>query len=106
MISLVNQYGAYFVLQNGVAVAHGKPVEGAESLGISLLIDHQSIVFDANTKVNYLFVLSNPDMSKHFQLLKEIMFVSRNPSLLDALDTMSDKKEILNRIINCIIDTK
>ena len=57
MISLVEKYGSYIVLQNKVAVAHGKPEEGANALGLSLLVNRTDILFEGEVAVRYLLSL-------------------------------------------------
>ena len=64
MINLVCDYGPYFVLRNGVALAHGKSNEGANMLGLSLLVNKSGVLFE-DLEVKLLFVLSSPDQNKH-----------------------------------------
>lgn len=58
MIQLILDYGPYIVLQNGVAIAHSRAGDGANYLGLSLLINKKGIIFEGDIVVNFLFILS------------------------------------------------
>lgn len=84
MINLVCNYGPYFVLRNGVALAHGKSNEGANMLGLSLLVNKSGVIFE-DLPVNLLFVLSSPDQNKHLRLLRDIMELSENKNFVQDI---------------------
>jgi len=104
MISLVEKYGSYIVLQNRVAVAHGKPEEGANALGLSLLVNRTDILFEGEVTVRYLFVLSDPSAHEHFRLVRDIMLFARNRELLDVLGKAQLPEDVLREIINYMIN--
>lgn len=95
MIDLLNDYGPYIVLANQVAIAHANPDQGANTLGLSLLVNRQSIDFEDGAKVKYLFVLSNPEQDKHLHLLRDIMRLSASKELLDQLEENNNPEVIL-----------
>ena len=95
MIDLLYDYGPYIVLANGVAIAHANPEQGANALGLSLLINKQSITFEDDANVHFLFVLSNPDQDKHLHLLRDIMRLANDTALVDQLLKMEDTLAIL-----------
>ena len=97
MIELLKEYGPYIVLRNKVAIAHAAPSQGANILGLSLLISKRTISFEGE-EVKYLFILSNPEQDKHLHLLRGIMNMSSDPALLSELDQMQDTQEIYKRL--------
>ena len=97
MIELLKEYGPYIVLRNKVAIAHAAPSQGANILGLSLLISKRTISFEGE-EVKYLFILSNPEQDKHLHLLRDIMNMSSDPALLSELDQMQDTQEIYKRL--------
>ena len=84
MINLVCDYGPYFVLRNGVALAHGKSNEGANMLGLSLLVNKSGVLFE-DLEVKLLFVLSSPDQNKHLRLLRDIMVLSEDERIVQEI---------------------
>lgn len=84
MINLVCDYGPYFVLRNGVALAHGKSNEGANMLGLSLLVNKSGVLFE-DLEVKLLFVLSSPDQNKHLRLLRDIMELSEDEKIVQEI---------------------
>lgn len=97
MIELLKEYVPYIVLRNKVAIAHAAPSQGANILGLSLLISKRTISFEGE-EVKYLFILSNPEQDKHLHLLRDIMNMSSDPALLSELDQMQDTQEIYKRL--------
>ena len=85
MIKMIEEFGPYIVLQNEVAIAHSKASDGANFLGLSLLINKTTINFDGNNKVRYLFVLSNPDQEKHLRILRDIVDIAKNKKILEKI---------------------
>lgn len=98
MIELIDDYGPYIVLQNKVAIAHANPDKGANMLGLSLLINQRNIVFEDEVNVQFLFVLSNPDQEKHLHLLRDIMLLSANASVLQELLQCNETDKILEQL--------
>lgn len=98
MIDLLHDYGPYIVLQNKVAIAHASPSQGANLLGLSLLICPGGIEFDQEVEVKFLFVLSNPNQDKQLHLLRDIMELSSEPSTLKEIESVSDKRKILEKL--------
>ena len=95
MIDILYDYGPCIVLANGVAIAHANPEQGANALGLSLLINKQSITFEDDANVHFLFVLSNPDQDKHLHLLRDIMRLANDTALVDQLLKMDDTLAVL-----------
>lgn len=97
MIELLEDYGPYIVLQNKVAIAHASPSQGANTFGLALLVNRKDILFE-DSKVKYLFVLSNPDQEKHLHLMRDIMYLSSQKEMLDEIDDMKDAESILRKL--------
>ena len=98
MINLGKEYGPYFVLRNGVALAHGKSSEGANLLGLSLLVNKSGILFEDDLVVKVLFVLSSPDQNKHLRILRDIMEVAEDSELIDDILKLNSSGLVLNKI--------
>ena len=106
MIKLVEEYGPYIILQNGVAIAHSKSSDGANFLGLSLLINKSGIYFEGENIVNYLFVLSNPDQDKHLHILRDIVRLAQNKEILKKIKNSHDSKEVLQYIEQSLEDER
>lgn len=97
MIQLVEDYGPYFILKNGVAIAHGKVDQGANRLGLSLLVNRKGVDFEG-TKVYLLFVMSSPDQHKHLSMLRDIMELSNNNGFINDLLKGNDTALLIEEI--------
>lgn len=85
MIALGEEHGPYFVISDDIAIAHARPQDGAVSLGLGLSIYREGLTIQERKGIRFLFVLSSPDQKKHLHILENIMALSRDAEVRDAL---------------------
>ncbi|MDP2812989.1 MAG: PTS sugar transporter subunit IIA [Erysipelotrichaceae bacterium] len=105
MIASYKEFGPYFVIAPGVAIAHAKPDESVIRDDIALMICHHPVVFNShNDPVSMLFGLCATGSHQHMEVLmqvanllsdteaqKQIMHVSNEQELFELLNSLSDK---------------
>lgn len=98
MLTLGRKHGSYFVLNDDVAVAHARPEDGAEGLGMALSIYRQQVVI-GDKKVRFLFVLATPNQQEHLHILENVMEFCNDSEMRDRLAAAEDETvalELLN----------
>ena len=105
MIASYKEFGPYFVIAPGVAIAHAKPDESVIRDDIALMICHHPVVFNShNDPVSMLFGLCATGSHQHMEVLmqvanllsdteaqKQIMGVTSEHELFELLNSLSDK---------------
>ena len=105
MIASYKEFGPYFVIAPGVAIAHAKPDESVFRDDIALMICHHPVVFNShNDPVTMLFGLCATGSHQHMEVLrqvanllsdteaqKKIMGVTSEQELFQLLNSLSDK---------------
>ena len=91
MIRLVDVYGPYIVLGKNVALAHAKPENGVNRLGISMLVCPEGIYFDEENEINVLFVVASPNEYEHLNYLNDILKFAKNS---DAVKSIIQTKNV------------
>jgi PTS system ascorbate-specific IIA component len=100
MVAALHEFGPYFVVAPGIAIAHARPSESVYSMGLSLLVLNEPIEFgnEANDPVRLVFGLCAPDHDGHLGVMAELsnllMDADRVNSLLNAV-TVEDIRSIL-----------
>ncbi len=105
MIASYREFGPYFVIAPGVAIAHAKPDESVIRDDIALMICHSPVIFNShNDPVTMLFGLCATGSHQHMEVLmkvanllsdteaqKQIMDVTNERELFELLNSLSDK---------------
>lgn len=75
MLDAMKQYGAYFVIAPGLALAHARPSEDVKQTGFSIATFAEPIVFgsEENDPVDIVIVLASVDSSNHLEMLQKIV---------------------------------
>ena len=100
VVAALHEFGPYFVVAPGIAIAHARPSESVFSVGLSLLVLREPISFgnDANDPVRLVFGLCATDHDGHLELMAELsnllMSADRVNSLLNAV-TVEEIRSIL-----------
>ena len=73
-ITLVEEQGPYIVVAPGIALAHARPEDGALTLGLSVAVLAEPVVFGhpANDPVDVVFAFCSPDRDAHVGLLSAL----------------------------------
>ncbi len=70
-VAMVEEHGPYIVLAPGIALAHARPEDGVEALGVAVVTLAEPIAFghDDNDPVDVVFAFGSPDARQHVGLL-------------------------------------
>ena len=100
MIDSVNEFGPYIVIGKHLALAHARPEDGANRLGLSVATVKDPICFghDENDPVKIIFCLSAVDSFSHLNIMKYLVQLindEEKTKQLDDVTTIEDFKKIL-----------
>lgn len=100
MIDSVNQYGPYIVIGKHLALAHARPEDGVNKLGVSVATLKEPIVFGNpdNDPVKIIFCLAAVDSYSHLNIMKNLIALINDEEKLDylcQLDSVDAFKETL-----------
>ena len=101
MISSVEKHGAYIVIDEGLALPHARPEEGAVNLGLSMLILSEPVDMLGNP-VSVLVALSAVDNNSHIDAMRqlaELIWAGCDAKTLSAAKTVEDALNIIKRYI-------
>ncbi|OJG26482.1 hypothetical protein RU98_GL000538 [Enterococcus caccae] len=90
MIASVNEFGPYIVMGKHLALAHARPEDGVNRLGISVATLAEPVVFgnEANDPVKIIFCLAAVDSFSHLNIMKSL------------IELINDETKI-NRLVRC-----
>ncbi|MBP9477114.1 MAG: PTS sugar transporter subunit IIA [Sebaldella sp.] len=95
IIELINNFGPYMVVSEGLAIPHAENINNIYKSGMSLLYLKNPVIFPKNKKVNLLFCLSAINKKDHIQSLEDILILEEEFSFRKKLENISSKEEIL-----------
>lgn len=100
MIDSVKEYGPYIVIGKYIALAHARPEDGVNSLGISVATIKDPIAFgnEENDPVKIIFCLAAVDSYSHLNIMKSLIELINDEEKVDRLSGETDIerfKEIL-----------
>jgi ascorbate PTS system EIIA or EIIAB component len=79
-IEMVETHGPYIVVAPGIALAHARPEDGANRLGLAVATLSKPVDFghEQNDPVDLVFAFATPDRDQHVHLLAAIAEGIRN----------------------------
>jgi mannitol operon transcriptional antiterminator len=95
IIELINNFGSYMVVSEGLAIPHAENTDNIYKSGISLLYLKHPVVFPGNKNVNLLFCLSAVDKRDHIQSLADIIRLEEEFSFRKKMADINSKEEIM-----------
>lgn len=100
MINSVKEFGPYIVIGPHLALAHARPEDGCNELGLSLAIFKDSVEFgeEENQQVKVIFCLSAIDSFSHLGIMKDLVNLIRSTDKVEKLsyaNSVEEVKEIL-----------
>lgn len=100
MIDSVNEYGPYIVIGKYIALAHARPEDGVNQLGISVATLKQPIEFgnEENDPVKIIFCLAAVDSYSHLNIMKSLIDLINDEEKVNRLSRETEIerfKEIL-----------
>ena len=87
MVQAVEEYGAYIVIGKHLALAHARPEDGVNQLGVSVTTLKQPIAFGNQDMdpVKIIFCLAAVDSYSHLTIMKELIELINNEEKLTKL---------------------
>jgi len=91
VIENVKELGPYICIAPNIAISHARPEDGANDLGMSVLILEQPVYFDEakERSVRIIVTLAAPDNEKHLLALQQLSHL-----LMEDLDNLLNAKDI------------
>ncbi|PQF22884.1 BglG family transcription antiterminator [Enterococcus mundtii] len=87
MVRAVEEYGAYIVIGKHLALAHARPEDGVNKLGVSVATIHQPVDFgnEEMDPVKIIFCLAAVDSYSHLTIMKELIELINDETKLTRL---------------------
>lgn len=105
IISQTRYYGPYMFITKDVVLAHGKPEDGVNKMGISFSIFKKPIVFSDFHQAKIIIVMAAKDQEKHLKILKDIMTIfSEENNVAELLKQENSEKVI--ECLKCFLETE
>ena len=98
IIELINNFGNYMVVQDGIFLGHSGNSKTIKKTGISLTFFKKPIEFPENEKVRIVITLSSKDKREHLNGLMEFLGVIRRKSLIKEFDKLDTSNKIFKKI--------
>lgn len=99
MLEMGRAHGPYFVISDDIAVAHARPQDGVNFIGLCLSIYRKHLRI-REKQIRFLFVLATPDQQEHLHILENIMRLCNDEKMrgqLLAADDIGKTMEILSQ---------
>ena len=97
IISQIRYYGSYMFIMPRVILAHSKPEMGVNQLDCSIHFFREPVRFSDKDLANVVIVLAAIDQESHLKLLRDIITIFGEDSVVDEFLTCSTKTEILDK---------
>lgn len=96
MINSVKELGPYIVIGKNIALAHARPEDGANKLGLSVVTVKNPIKFghSENDPVKIIFCLSAIDSFSHLNIMKHLVELLNDGDKVKRLIEVQTKDEI------------
>lgn len=94
IVRLIEKYGSYMHLANGVFLAHADPNMGVISPGISLVIPREEVPLDSGVNVKLVFVLAPGIHNEHVQALSEIVSIAKDSKKVNEINNMNRRNDV------------
>ncbi|AGK56024.1 BglG family transcription antiterminator [Bacillus sp. 1NLA3E] len=100
MIESVEEFGPYIVIGKHIALAHARPEDGVNKLGISVMTLQEPVNFGNpdNDPVKIIFCLAAVDSYSHLNMMKNLIELINDEEKLDQLISAKDVK-MFNQVL-------
>ncbi|MFC6200562.1 BglG family transcription antiterminator [Lactiplantibacillus nangangensis] len=107
IIDSTKKFGPYMVIGNGVMLAHARPADGVNKIGMSLLIlKHPIELYDQNEQTNkevsVIIGLAPIDAAEHVLALSQLVKLLQKPNWLTTVKTATDTTAVYNSYIGTL----
>lgn len=102
MINSVEEYGPYIVIGPSIALAHARPEDGANKLGVSITTLKQPVNFGnpENDPVHIIFCLAAVDNYSHLNVMKAIVQLINDPNKIEQLSKVTEVNKFKRILFN------
>ena len=76
-------------------LAHSKPENGVNYLGLSLGIFRRPVPFPGGRQARLIFVLAAEDNERHFRILNQLLKIAQSETLLGEITGAADAEEVM-----------
>jgi mannitol/fructose-specific phosphotransferase system IIA component (Ntr-type) len=100
MITSVEEKGPYIVIAPGIAIAHARPEDGVNDLGMSIAILETPIKFGNkdNDPVKIVFSFSSPDNKRHLEVFQQLTTILMRDNFVEDISKATTPEEVLDYI--------
>lgn len=95
IVSQTTYYGSYMFITNEIMLAHAKPENGVNYLGLSLGIFRRPVPFPGGRQARLIFVLAAEDNERHFRILNQLLKIAQSETLLGEITGAADAEEVM-----------
>ncbi|MBV1684086.1 BglG family transcription antiterminator [Eubacterium callanderi] len=99
VLNIMEDYGLYFEMREGILLAHGKPSEEVLRLGISITLFRQPIdFFKWGKSIRVIFMVATTDNHSHRQVIGDLLSLMKDETVIQQLlmCNFKDNNEIYN----------
>ena len=101
-IENVEEFGAYIVVSEGIALAHAAHQDGAYKDGLSLLVSRDGIVFDGGERAYLMFFFVQSSDEEYLNLFKEIVRLGNNQDYLKRVRYAQSPEQVRQQLIEIL----
>jgi len=100
MVDSVKEHGPYIVIGKHLALAHARPEDGVNELGLSVATLNPPIEFgnEDNDPVELIFCLAAVDAYSHLNIIKSLVNLLNNKNDLSEFSNSVSKKDFKNKL--------
>ena len=107
MIQSYHQFGPYFVIAPGIAIAHAKPDESVLHTDMALMVCKEPIHFNShNDPVTLLFGLCATSGSGHIESLVQLSELLSDDAIVDEIKTVTSLDKLRELFTSLNLTTK
>ena len=96
IIELINLYGSYMVINDGVALLHGKIGKNVRESVISICVSKKDIIFADESRCNLLILIAVKSKDEAVEVMTDINKIVRNKEILKKIKSSSSAEEMQN----------
>ena len=104
--TIINQttyYGSYMFITNEIMLAHAKPENGVNRLGLSLGVFRRPVPFPGGRQARLIFVLAAEDNERHFRVLNELLETAQDEDFVSQLVSAENADDVVDILRNRLL---
>lgn len=96
IFNVIETFGAYFVIQNQIAIPHGQLKINVNSPCMSVLYVKEGVVFPGDRKAKLIILLASSQKNILIKTVEKINKLSSNKSLYEDIKNITSKEKLLD----------